>query len=73
VELESIISLLILSNYEQAQRGNLLKMATRSSQASTLARGLSLHCQPSLEDAFSEARRRTWWMTVSSQTLYRKR
>lgn len=73
VELESIITLLILSNYEQAQRGNLLKMATRSCQASTLAKGLALHCQSSLEDNFSEAGRRTWWMTVSTHGKLRSK
>ncbi len=52
VELESIVSLLILSNYEQAQRDNLLKMAARSCQAFALAKGLSLHCQPSLRRRF---------------------
>ncbi|KAI5457545.1 hypothetical protein BGZ63DRAFT_394945 [Mariannaea sp. PMI_226] len=69
VELESIVSLLILSNYEHAQRGNLLKMAARSCQASALAKGLSLHCQSPIEDDFSEARRRTWWMTYATSYL----
>ncbi|KAH7141546.1 fungal Zn binuclear cluster domain-containing protein [Dactylonectria estremocensis] len=62
-ELESVLALLILSNYEHAQRGNLLKMTSRASQALVTAKNLSLHRLGSETDRFSEARRRAWWMT----------
>lgn len=63
VELESIIALDILSVYEYSQRGNLKKMQKRAGQAFLAAMDLSLH-SCTLEDEFSEARRRVWWMTV---------
>jgi hypothetical protein len=66
VDLESILALLILSNYEHAQRGNLLKMTQRAGQALITAKNMSLHCQSSESTRFSEARRRAWWMTVSA-------
>ena len=64
VELESILALLVLSIYEYAQRGNLLKMKSRASQALGMALDRSLHSQGK-EDGliFAEARRRAWWMT----------
>jgi hypothetical protein len=64
VELESIVALDILSIYEYSQRGNLKKMQSRAGQALVAAMDLSLHCCQE-EDAWSEARRRVWWMTVS--------
>lgn len=63
VELESIIALDILSVYEYSQRGNLKKMQNRAGQAIMAAMDMSLH-SCSVEDEFSEARRRVWWMTV---------
>ncbi len=69
VELESILALLILTNYEHAQRGNLLKMALRAGQAYLIAKNLSLHRLGPETDMFSEARRRAWWMTVSMPLL----
>lgn len=65
VELESIIALDILSVYEYSQRGNLKKMQKRAGQAMMAAMDLSLH-SCTVEDEFSEARRRVWWMTVGS-------
>lgn len=63
VELESIVALDILSVYEYAQRGNLKKMQNRAGQALMNAMEMALHtCD--VEDEFSEARRRVWWMTV---------
>ncbi|KAH7014788.1 C6 zinc finger domain protein [Ilyonectria destructans] len=62
-ELESVLALLILGNYEHAQRGNLLKMTCRASQALVTAKNLSLHRLGPETDRFSEARRRAWWMT----------
>jgi hypothetical protein len=66
IEIEGILAFLVLSIYEYAQRGNLVKMRNRSSQALDAATRLSLHeedltCYP---DQFTEARRRAWWMTV---------
>lgn len=63
VDLESIIALDLLSVYEYAQRGNLKRMRTRANAALMSALSMSLHTQTSEEGAFSEARRRTWWMT----------
>ena len=65
VELESILTLLILSIYEYTQRGNLVKMRNRAVQAHTMAMNMSLHALGPEVDVFSEARRRAWWMTVS--------
>lgn len=61
--LETLLALLILSVYEYSQRGNLLKMRYRASQALALALDMSLHSHMG-DDEFSEARRRAWWMTV---------
>ncbi|KAJ5587356.1 uncharacterized protein N7459_003121 [Penicillium hispanicum] len=61
-DLETLLALLILSVYEYAQRGNLLKMRYRSSQALALALDKSLHNYMD-DDEFSEAHRRAWWMT----------
>ncbi len=70
VDLESLLALLILSNYEYAHRGNALKMAVRTSQAIITAKTMSLHRLGSETDGFSESRRRAWWMTVSTESLY---
>lgn len=64
VELESILALLILSVYEYAQRGNILKMKSRASQALAIALDMSLHSLGEDHSEFAEARRRAWWMTV---------
>ncbi|KUI64443.1 hypothetical protein VM1G_11237 [Cytospora mali] len=64
VELESIVALDILSVYEYAQRGNLKKMQNRAGQA--LMQAMEIWLQScNLEDEFSEARRRVWWMTYT--------
>lgn len=63
VDYESLLALLVLSVYEYAQRGNLLKMRYRAGQALAIALDKSLHAQMG-NDQFSEARRRAWWMTV---------
>ncbi|OQD81509.1 hypothetical protein PENANT_c027G02332 [Penicillium antarcticum] len=62
VDLESLLALLVLSVYEYAQRGNLLKMRYRAGQALAIALDKSLHAQMG-NDEFSEARRRAWWLT----------
>ena len=64
VELESILALLILSVYEYAQRGNLVKMRHRAGQAFVIAMDMSLHSLGREEDHFAEGKRRAWWMTV---------
>lgn len=63
IELERIITLDILSVYEYAQRGNLKKMQNRAGQALMSAMDLGLH-SCSINDEFTEARRRVWWMSV---------
>ncbi|KAL7942059.1 hypothetical protein V8C42DRAFT_333478 [Trichoderma barbatum] len=63
VELESILALLLLSNYEHTERANLLKMTARASQALIIAKNMSLHRMGLENDTFSEAKRRAWWMT----------
>jgi hypothetical protein len=67
VENESILALLLLSGYEYAQRGNIVKMRTRSSQALDMAMALGLHSKGDEEGTYAEANRRTWWMTVSER------
>jgi hypothetical protein len=66
IELESILAFLILSGYEYAQRGNLVKMRNRASQAVDAATRLGLHQEMygASRDEFTESRRRAWWMTV---------
>ena len=68
VELESLLALLVLSVYEYAQRGNLLKMKSRAGQALSIAMGKSLN-RWMVEDGDSEARRRAWWMTVRTPDI----
>lgn len=63
VKLEAIIALDVLSVYEYAQRGNLKKMQNRAGQALMSCKDMFLpSCN--IEDEFTEARRRVWWMTV---------
>lgn len=62
-ELESVIALDLLSVYEYAQRGNLKKMQARVGAALMSAMSLNLHTHSDTEDEYTEARRRTWWMT----------
>lgn len=63
VELEAIVALDVLSVYEYAQRGNLKKMQNRAGMALMAAMDMFLHmCR--VEDEFTEARRRVWWMSV---------
>ncbi|KAI8632443.1 C6 zinc finger domain-containing protein [Xylariaceae sp. FL1651] len=63
LELEGIIALDLLSIYEYAQRGNLKKMRARAGAALVAAMSLFLHTRNDVEDEYSEARRRVWWMT----------
>ncbi|KKZ67932.1 hypothetical protein EMCG_06463 [[Emmonsia] crescens] len=66
VELEAILALLILSVYEYAQRGNLVKMRHRAGQAYVTAMNMSLHALPLEDNIYAEAKRRAWWMTYYS-------
>ncbi|EGE83708.1 C6 zinc finger domain-containing protein [Blastomyces dermatitidis ATCC 18188] len=66
VELEAVLALLILSVYEYAQRGNLVKMRHRAGQAFVTAMNMSLHALPPEDNIYSEAKRRAWWMTYYS-------
>jgi hypothetical protein len=66
---ESILALLLLSGYEYAQRGNIVKMRTRASQALDMAMALGLHSRGHEDGKYAEANRRTWWMTVSTHNL----
>ncbi|ROV91194.1 hypothetical protein VMCG_09330 [Cytospora schulzeri] len=68
-ELESIVALDILSVYEYSQRGNLKKMQSRAGQALMNAMELGLHTS-NVEDEFTEGRRRVWWMTKPSFTVF---
>ncbi|KAK7739740.1 hypothetical protein SLS53_005710 [Cytospora paraplurivora] len=68
-ELESIVALDILSVYEYAQRGNLKKMQNRAGMALMNAMEMALHAC-NVEDEFCEARRRVWWMTKPSFTVF---
>ncbi|KAI2467131.1 hypothetical protein F4781DRAFT_403158 [Annulohypoxylon bovei var. microspora] len=63
LEIESVIALDLLSVYEYAQRGNLKKMRARVGAALMSAMSLNLHTRNDVEDEYSEARRRAWWMT----------
>jgi len=69
IELESVLSLCVLAIYEYAQRGNIRKMQDRAGQALVSAMTMSLHCQTNDNTIHAEARRRAWWMTVSSLRL----
>jgi hypothetical protein len=71
IELEGVLAFLLLSTYEYAQRGNLVKMRNRASQALDAATRLSLHEEDAgtAPDRFTEARRRAWWMTVGVYSI----
>ena len=66
IELESLLTYLVLSIYEYAQRGNIARMRNRASQAYDAAVRWSLQegSNTLVDDHFSESRRRAWWMTV---------
>ncbi|KAL4891461.1 hypothetical protein BDV59DRAFT_181794 [Aspergillus ambiguus] len=63
IDLEKILALLVLSNYEYTQRGNLTKMRYRAGQALTMALDMGIHSLGDDNTKFSEAQRRAWWMT----------
>jgi hypothetical protein len=65
LDLETNITLLLLSVYEYSQRGNIKKMINRGNQSLMLALDSGLYSSKGEEDQFAEARRRVWWTTVS--------
>jgi len=65
LDLETNITLLLLSVYEYIQRGNIKKMMNRGAQSLMLALDSRLYSSKGEEDQFAEARRRVWWTTVS--------
>lgn len=69
IELEGVLSLCLLAIYEYTQRGNIRKMQDRAGQALVSAMNMSLHDETGATTAFTEARRRAWWMTVSFRVL----
>ena len=63
-QLEPILALVVLGVYEYIQRGNISRIRARVNQAITTAMDISLHSLDDTVTEFSEAQRRTWWMTV---------
>lgn len=66
LQLDPILALVVLAVYEYCQRGNVTRMRGRINQAATTAMDISLHELGSTTTEASEARRRAWWITVSS-------
>ncbi|KAJ5690277.1 hypothetical protein N7462_004669 [Penicillium macrosclerotiorum] len=64
LRLDPILALVVLAIYEYCQRGNVSRMRGRINQAITTAMDISLHNLGSKITDFSEAQRRTWWMTM---------
>lgn len=67
VQLESLLALLMLSNYEYTQRGNLTKMRSRAGQAMLIAMDLELYKETDAQDKNTEARRRGMYKYAFSQ------
>lgn len=65
IQLDPILSLVVLAIYEYVQRGNVSRMRARINQAVTTAMDMSLHALGESENESSEAQRRAWWITVS--------
>lgn len=64
-KLDPILAIVVLAIYEYCQRGNVSRMRARINQAVTTAMDISLHDMGPTKTAYSEAQRRTWWITVS--------
>ncbi|KAJ5747427.1 uncharacterized protein N7511_009123 [Penicillium nucicola] len=62
-QLEPILALVVLGVYEYIQRGNISRIRARVNQAITTAMDISLHSLDDTVTEFSEAQRRTWWIT----------
>lgn len=65
IQLDPILSLVVLAIYEYVQRGNVSRMRARINQAVTTAMDMSLHALGGSANESSEALRRAWWITVS--------
>lgn len=64
-EVESILALCLLGQYEYLQNGNMEKMQSLTREAVESAMRLKLHIQPSSNQSiFDDARQRTWWTVV---------
>lgn len=62
-ELETPMAFCVLSIYQYLHHGNIGKMTQMAEEAFDSAVKLSLHNRQEDDSEFSEARRRTWWMT----------
>ncbi|KAJ5932308.1 hypothetical protein N7516_006797 [Penicillium verrucosum] len=62
-QLHPVLALVVLGIYEYCQRGNISRMRARGNQAITTAMDISLHRLDTTTTDYSEAQRRTWWMT----------
>ncbi|OIW34945.1 hypothetical protein CONLIGDRAFT_32006 [Coniochaeta ligniaria NRRL 30616] len=65
LEVETPMALCLISMYQYLHHGNATKMRQLAEEAFDSSVKLSLHIIPHDDTNFSEARRRTWWMTVS--------
>ncbi|KAH6980647.1 hypothetical protein BKA56DRAFT_585822 [Ilyonectria sp. MPI-CAGE-AT-0026] len=63
LENETPMALCLLSMYQYLHHGNATKMRQLAEEAFDSSVKLSLHILPHDDTNFSEARRRTWWMT----------
>lgn len=64
-EVESVLALCLLGQYEYLQNGNMEKMQRFTREAVERAMRLNLHIQSSgNQSVFEDARRRAWWTVV---------
>lgn len=64
-EVESVLALCLLGQYEYLQNGNMEKMQRFTREAVERAMRLNLHIRPSgNQSIFEDARRRAWWTVV---------
>lgn len=69
-EIESVVALCMLGQYEYLQNGNLEKMQRLTQEALDSATRLQLHIHLSGNQArFDDARQRAWWTVVCSESL----
>ncbi|KAF7556532.1 hypothetical protein G7Z17_g1337 [Cylindrodendrum hubeiense] len=65
IELETPMAFCVLSVYQYLHHGNIGKMIQMAEGAFDSSTRLSLHKQDRDDSPFSEARRRTWWITAT--------
>ncbi|KAH7118334.1 hypothetical protein EDB81DRAFT_238988 [Dactylonectria macrodidyma] len=63
LEVETPMALCLISIFQYLHHGNITKMRQLAEEAFDSSVKLSLHIIPHDDTSFSEARRRTWWMT----------